>query len=71
MSRHDLSTTTVAQLLADGEVVAIVERYRPGLTGSQDVASVAGLPVNEALKLAERYAKPGEIEQWRAEVEAL
>ena len=71
MNRYDLSRTTVEQLLADEEAVAILERYRPGLAGSRGLATVADLPVEEALKLAERYAKPGEIEKARAELETL
>ncbi len=71
MSRYDLSKTTVAELLADEEAVAIVERYRPGLVGSRDVVAVGDLPVDEALKLAQRYASPGEIEKARADLEAL
>jgi hypothetical protein len=33
MNRYDLSTATVADLLVDPEVIAIVERFRPGLSG--------------------------------------
>lgn len=71
MNRYDLSKTTIGQLLADEEAVAIIERYRPGLAGSQGMASMADLRVDEAIKLAKRHAKPGEIEKACAELEAL
>ncbi len=71
MSRYDLSRNTVADLLADEDVVAIVERHRPSMSTSKDVASVANLPVDQALHLAQRYASAGEIEEARAELEAL
>lgn len=71
MSRYDLSKNTVGELLADPDVVSIVERFRPGLSTSADATSVAHLSVNEALVMAQRYAKPGELEAARAELEAL
>jgi hypothetical protein len=71
MNRYDLSTATVADLLVDPEVVAIVERFRPGLSESEDVRSVADLTVDQALELARPYAKTGELEAVRTALEAL
>jgi hypothetical protein len=57
MNRYDLSTATVADLLVDPEVIAIVERFRPGLSESEEVRSAADLTVDQALELARPYAK--------------
>ena len=71
MGRYDWNKVTVAEALADSEVVTIVEGYRPGLSTSPDVTAVSNLTVAEALKLAERYAKPGEIKSALAELDDL
>lgn len=71
MARYDLARDTVAKLLADPEVVAIVERYRPGLSTSRDAREVAQLTVDQAFELARRYASPAELAAGRAELEAL
>ena len=71
MARYDLSTTTVDELLQDPDVVAIVERIRPGLLGTDDVRAVAAMTVEEALERARPYAREGELEAARAELDAL
>ncbi len=69
--RYDLSKATVDEVLADPEVVAVVERFRPGLSKSRDAKSVEHLTVDQALEVAKRYARPGELERARAALEAL
>lgn len=71
MARYNLARDTVAMLLADPEVVAIVERHRPGLSTSRDARDVAHLTVDQAFELARRYATPEQIAAGRAELEAL
>lgn len=71
MPRYDLDTNTVGELLADPDVVALMERHRPGLAASSDVRSVAHLTVNQALGEALRYASQEEVQRARAELESL
>lgn len=71
MSRYDLSTTKVGQLLADPAAVAIIESRYPGVTRQPMVAMVKGMTTNKAFALASDYVSDAEIAQLRAELENL
>lgn len=71
MSRHDLATTTVGDLLDDPEVVAIVDRYYPGASASTDARNARGMSAQDALRYARTYLGEAKSQALIAQVEAL
>lgn len=71
MSRYDLTTTTVRELLEDPAAVAIVERRFPGISHNPMIAFAKGMKAEKAMAMAADHVDPAEIAKIRAEIEAL
>ena len=52
MGKYDITTTTLGQLLADPEVVAIMEKHAPGITSNPMIGMAAGMPAAQAVAMA-------------------
>ena len=52
MAKYDLTTTTLGTLLADPQVVEIMERHAPGITNNPMLAMAKGMPAEQAVGMA-------------------
>ncbi|MBK8758189.1 MAG: hypothetical protein IPM08_14035 [Actinomycetales bacterium] len=52
MAKYDPSTTTLGELLADPDVVAILEKHAPGLTSNPMIGMAAAMPASQAMAMA-------------------
>ena len=52
MARYDITTATLGTLLADPDVVAIMEKHAPGITSNPMIGMAAGMPAAQAVAMA-------------------
>lgn len=52
MAKYDPNTTTLGELLADPDVVAILEKHAPGITSNPMIGMAAGMPAAQAVAMA-------------------
>lgn len=71
MARYDVTTTTLGQLLDDPEVVAIFDKYAPGLSTNPMVGMAKGMTAAQAMGMAGALVPGDAMDQIKADIEAL
>lgn len=70
--RYDPDSALIGQLLADPDVVAILEKHAPGITTNPMIGMAKGLTVSQALTMGGAVlGGPKVVETLRAELSAL
>lgn len=71
MSKYDLNSSTLGQLLEDPEVVAIMEKHAPGITSNPMLGMAKGMPAAQAVGMAGSMIGADAAAAITAEVSAL
>ena len=70
--RYDPDTTLLGTLLADPEVVAILEKHSPGITKNPMIGMAKGMTANQALTMGAPFLGGQQVvDAIRAEVSGL
>ena len=71
MTRYDLSTTTLGDLLEDSDVVEIMEKHAPGITTNPMLGMAKGMPAAQAVGMAGGMIGQDAVAAITADIEAL
>ena len=71
MAKYDPNTTTLGELLADPDVVAILEKHAPGITSNPMIGMAAAMPASQAMAVAGGMIGADTVAAINEEVSAL
>ncbi|MBW3085240.1 hypothetical protein KEM60_01437 [Austwickia sp. TVS 96-490-7B] len=71
MAKYDVNTTKLGELLDDPQVVAIFDKYAPGLTSNPMIGMAKGMTAAQAIGMAGGMIGQDKIAAITAEVEQL
>lgn len=71
MSKYDIDSMTVKEILAVPELVRVIEKHMPGITGHPLLFMVKRKTLPEVLNMAKGYADPEKIRAMREEIARL
>ncbi|MBA2555166.1 MAG: hypothetical protein H0V10_16040 [Geodermatophilaceae bacterium] len=71
MAKYDLDTTTLATLLENPEVVAIMEKHSPGITSNPMIGMAKGMTANQVMGMAGGVIGTENAQAIRRDVAAL
>lgn len=71
MARYDVDHTLIGELLADPDVIAIVERPAPGLTRHPLLSDARYLTIPQARAYASGVVTPAQLDEIVAAIAAL